>query len=938
MILLNRLALLTQVVSLSCLCTILRAGVPIFYANIQIPGFVKNNGLVRTPEGEPLWSVQYFFSSKDFHLALTDEGFSVEWLNALPVPEVSSEDQPDREGGLVLAHRTDFLLRGLHRPLHWEPTGTAVAEVHCYQRTLPKGGFEHVPVFEELICREAYPGIDLVFRYDTSGLRYYFFVRPSGDASRIAFRVLGHERLFLTDSGHLVLYTAGGFLMQSAPLTFRLSDRKPVSSSFVLEAGQIRFRADQRALKGHAYVIDPTLIWSSLLGGTEDEFVGEAAGDNKFKTILSGHTPSTTFIATTGAYQTVYAGGEYDIFCAKFKTSGAMEWCTYFGGSKKDINYGVALDYSTSNNGIVLFGNSISDSMVTTPGAFQSMLAGKGDILITKFKSNGTLSWSTFMGGANQEHARQGVVDAKGDIYLTGTTKSTSNIATPGSAFPSYQGGDGDAYIAKFSKNGNRLWASYIGGNGDDRHHAICLDGAGNIYLHGSTESTTGLATAGTHQTTYGGNVDAFISRFDTSGNFYWNTYFGGVGEDRGRGIVADEAGNLYICGFTNSTSGIATGNAFQPSWTPGYNGFGDPLYDGYVAKFTPAGLLVWATYYGGEDNDILNAVDADQNEKVYSIGKTRSLANMATPGSFQPVLGGGQDGMILKVDTAGTLIWSTYVGGPLDDAFNGGRLGPDNMLYLAVDSDGNLPLTPGAHQTTAKGNSEAGAMKMDVQDSCLDVYEPNETLGTAFKLKPFSDPLLYGFSGSIASESDADWYSVAINPGHLKIELLSLTKNYDLKLYKKNGQLLFSSSNSGTDPETLIYNSAPKGTYYLEIVHSSSEFDPTDCYQLKVLTSTTPWREGLFASTTAEGNLSLMLWPVPASEGIHVRVTTAKNESVSVLLTDLAGRSLYHNQQWPSSNEVNLFIPTDDFLNGVYLIQCIQAGEVLTGRFVVSH
>ncbi|MDW8394128.1 MAG: pre-peptidase C-terminal domain-containing protein [Chitinophagales bacterium] len=911
---------------------------PEFY-RLQVPGFVENTGLVRDPHGITIKTIQYFFTSQGFHLALTDKGFSAEWLNALPSPEVSTEDYPDPEREWTLAHRVDFHLTDISSPIKWQATGQRVCEVHCYQNTLPHGGFEQVGVFDEITGRNVYPGIDLVFRYDAArGLHYHFVVHPDGDASRIGLDLLGAERYFLNENGALEVYTGGGGLQHSAPLTIRLSDRRPVATSFVIRNGRLGFRVNESEVRGQLYVIDPTLIWSSLLGGTEDDFSGEAAGDNKFKAILSGHTPSTTFIATTGAYQTVYAGGEYDIFCAKFKTSGAMEWCTYFGGSKKDINYGVALDYSTNSNGIVLFGNSISDSAVTTADAYQTQPAGKGDILITKFKGNGTLSWSTYMGGPYQEHARQGVVDGKGDIYFTGTTKSQHQIATPGSAFPTYQGGEGDAYVAKFSKNGTRLWASYIGGNGEDRHHAICLDSYGNIYLHGTTESSAGLATPGTHQTVYGGNTDAFLSRFDTTGTFYWNTYFGGSGEDMGRGIVADGAGNVYICGFTFSISGIASANAFQPAWTAGYNIGGYPLFDGYIAKFTPSGKQIWGTYCGGQENDVLNAVTFDQNEKLYTVGKTRSLTHIATSGSFQEQIGGAQDAMIVKMDTAGNRIWGTYVGGLLDDAFNGGRIGPDNMLYLAVDSDGKLPLSPGAHQTTIQGNSEAGAMKMDVQDNCLDVYEPNESLTAAYRIAPFSDTSLFGFSGSIASAADADWFSFKVNPTHIKVQLTGLTQDYDLKLYKKNGQLLFTSANSGTTPEVLVYNSAPKGTYYVEVVHASTAFDPADCYQLKVMTQTAPWREGLFTVASHGESMTLSLWPVPASTMLRISISTPEDLPVSILITDLSGRHLGTLFAQPLEGAVQLEWPVRHLPQGTYLVHCRQGESSLSGLFMVGH
>src|SRR4051812_34488311 len=134
-----------------------------------------------------------------------------------------------------------------------------------------------------------------------------------------------------------------------------------------------------------------------------------------------------------------------------------------------------------------------------------------------------------------------------------------------------------------FSSGQNyRLWASYYGGAGYDAAVNITTDASGNVYMTGQTANSTGLATAGAYQTTSGGAEDAFLVKFDGAGTRLWATYFGGPGADFGYGVKTDAAGNVYITGYTESTTGIATAGAYQTT----YNNFNDA----FIAKFSSSG------------------------------------------------------------------------------------------------------------------------------------------------------------------------------------------------------------------------------------------------------------------------------------------------------------------------------------------------------------
>ena len=113
-----------------------------------------------------------------------------------------------------------------------------------------------------------------------------------------------------------------------------------------------------------------------------------------------------------------------------------------------------------------------------------------------------------------------------------------------------------------------RLWATYYGGSGNDNAYGVATDASGNVYMAGQTDGASGIASGG-FQNTFGGAADAFLVKFDAAGNRLWATYYGGTGSDGGYAVTTDASGNVYLGGYTSSTSGIASGG-FQNSFGTG--------------------------------------------------------------------------------------------------------------------------------------------------------------------------------------------------------------------------------------------------------------------------------------------------------------------------------------------------------------------------------
>jgi hypothetical protein len=286
--------------------------------------------------------------------------------------------------------------------------------------------------------------------------------------------------------------------------------------------------------------------------------------------------------------------------------------------------------------------------------------------------------WATYYGGSGNENGISVATDASGNIYMAGTTGSINGIASNG--FQNFFGGGNvDSYLAKFNASGSLLWATYYGGPGNEMtllggKIGIATDASGNVYLAGLTTSTSGIASGG-FQNTIGGGVDAYLVKFDSSGNRMWGTYYGGTGVDYGYNVATDLSGNVYLTGVTGNAAGIASGG-FQ-------NTLGG-LTDAFLVKFDAAGNRLWATYYGGTESDQGFSIVTDVSGNVYLAGAAASLSGIASAG-FQNTFGGGSnDAFLVKFDSAGARIWATYYGGAGDEMMTF-----SSDIDIAVDASG---------------------------------------------------------------------------------------------------------------------------------------------------------------------------------------------------------------------------------------------------------
>jgi Beta-propeller repeat len=332
------------------------------------------------------------------------------------------------------------------------------------------------------------------------------------------------------------------------------------------------------------------ILYSTFLGGTDDDGGFGIAVDDAGDAYVTGYTSSATFPGISGSsIQSVNRGGFGDAFVTKINPVGtAILYSTFLGGAHFDAGQGIAVD--GAGNAYVTGVTRSTTFPGVGGGSIQSTAGGGQDAFVTKINAVGTaLLYSTFLGGSGDDHGFGIAVDGVGNAYVTGQTGSSRFPGTSSSAIqPQYGGDPADAFVAKINSAGNAIvYATYLGGSSEDVGYAIAVDAAGNAYVVGTTNSSDFPVTSGIAiQPVFGGsNANAFVTKIATTGNaMAFSTYLGGSGGVVGLGIAVDGAGSAYVTGLTTFPNFPgASSSAIQPV-------FGGGDRDAFVVKLRADG------------------------------------------------------------------------------------------------------------------------------------------------------------------------------------------------------------------------------------------------------------------------------------------------------------------------------------------------------------
>jgi uncharacterized repeat protein (TIGR01451 family) len=547
-----------------------------------------------------------------------------------------------------------------------------------------------IPTYRSVAYYDLYPGVDLIYSGRGGRLKSEFRLDPGVDPAVIQMIYQGASAVELREDGALVVSTPLGELVELAPLIYQEvgSVRQQVPGRYqLLGRTRIGFQVEgyDPALP---LVIDPELVFSTYLGGSDEDNATNIAVDRLNNMYVVGYTRSTDYYTSTDALSPTLVG-VYDVFVTQILNLGGVYtygFSTYLGGSSEDRCYDVAVD---ADSNVYLVGRTHSDNF-PTQNALDSTLGG-ADAFVVVLAAQGdgyALALSTYLGGDVYDSGWSIAIDPERNIYVSGETMGITNFPLY-KAFQTYFGGStGDGFVTKIITASGAYtyeFSSLLGADGLDRAREIAVSSQGEIYVTGNTGSQS-FPTNHPIQGNMTG-YDSFVAKIVDAGDTYsytFSTYLGGnTNTDSGLAIDVDEYGNIYVTGITGGDQFPISDDALDDT----YGGAGD-AYVTQIITQSGAYTLGYSSYLGGTETEFGYGILIDRAGSLYLTGHTHS-SDFPKINAFDSVLGGYTDFFVVHLVRAGgtyTYSFSTYLGGSAHD-----NAQFTEKMGLALDNDGNI-------------------------------------------------------------------------------------------------------------------------------------------------------------------------------------------------------------------------------------------------------
>jgi hypothetical protein len=464
-------------------------------------------------------------------------------------------------------------------------------------------------------------------------------------------------------------------------------------------------------LAGFCAQAQPYFEWANSLGGTEYDIGNAVATDAQGNVYTTGYFVGTADFDPGSKNYDLTAVGDIDVFVSKTDAAGNFIWAMQLAGVDDELATGIAVD-KKGNVYVTGYFEGTADFDPEPTASYNMTSAGSLDIFICKLDASGTFVWARQMGGVTDDAAFALALDSKGNIYTTGGFSDIADFDPGVGTYTLTAGGFTSAFISKLDPSGNFLWAKNFGGASDNNWgNGITTDSKDNVfttgYFDGAADFDPGITT---YTLTSAGDVDVFISKLDSSGNFNWARHFGGINPDRGYAVKTDASGNVYTTGSFYSTCD------FDPDVTVS-NLTSRGNEDIFISKLDASGKFVWARGIGSGSNDAGYSIDVDAEGAVYTTGYFSDGADFDPgTGTFVFSTSGGTDIFISKLNASGNFVWAKQIGGTGFD--NRGRsitVDASKNIYTAgyYNGDADFNPNPATYILSAAGSLEIFVQKM---------------------------------------------------------------------------------------------------------------------------------------------------------------------------------------------------------------------------------
>ncbi len=618
-----------------------------------------------------------------------------------------------------------------------------------------------VPHFGRARFYNVYPGIDLLFYSNEGRLEYDLIVAPGADPSAVRIHWDSVDSTKLEASGDLVVSTSAGDLRHKRPTVYQEIDgkRREVAAAYSARGGNRYGFQLGRWDRSAPLVIDPLLLYSTYLGGSQADEVLGVAIDPGGNTYFTGYTASTEF-PLAGAIRTTVQGIS-EAFITKLSFDGNFVlYSTFIGGEQEDKSQAIAVDL----NGVAyITGVTTSFGFPATNGALQQNFSGApNDAFMLKLNAAGNqILYATYLGTGDTEDRGNGIaVDVSGNWVVVGDTRSTGLPTTPG-AIKRTNNGSTDGFVIKFNANSDVVFLTYLGGTSDEGLNGVALDYGSEIYVVGATLSNDFPTTPGAYDTSANGGADAFVAKISQNGKkLQWSTYFGSDGFDIGLGIALEPGGRVLVTGRAGSSTNPfpTTGQAYRTT-TGG-------IEDGFVARFNTTGTkLLMSTLIGTSAQDWAADVKPAPGGFVVVSGQTKSNNFPSTTDAFQFGVNFNGDVFIQVLAPLGNAFtFSSILGGTNEDVPREMAMDAFGSYYVVGQTySGNYP-TQNALDTTFGGNFDGFITKFNGVNTgdCVATIAPT---GTNYQVEGGAGGAGVGAGCIWYAYSSTNWVTLSSDP-----------------------------------------------------------------------------------------------------------------------------------------------------------------------------